>query len=179
MEQSPNRLLWLDLEMTGLDATRDRILEVAVVITDFNLESYAEYGSGVLQSKQVIEPLLQANPWFQQQSLNYQKAIRNTYLTGKKMAEIESSIIKLVDAHIGDEKIILAGNSIYKDREFVARYLPKLESRLHYRMLDVSAWKVYMQGKYGLAYKKQEQHRALADIHESIAELKLYAKKLS
>ena len=179
MEQHPRHLLWLDLEMTGLDAQRDRILEVAVVITDFDLNSYAEYNSGVKHPKEVIEPLLQANSWFQQQTSSYQQAIRDIYLTGKNQAEVEADILELIDNYIEDDRIILAGNSIYKDREFVASYFAKIEAKLHYRMLDVSAWKVYMQAKYDLVYKKQEQHRALADIHESIAELKLYTQKIS
>ena len=178
-EDYPDHVLWLDLEMTGLDASQDRILELAIVITDFNLEICAEYHSGVNQPEEVTEPLLKANPWFQDQAPAYQQDIRKLYLSGSNQAKVEEEVLGLVNKHIKKRPIILAGNSIHKDREFIRRWLPKLEAVLHYRMLDVSAWKVYMQGKHRLGYDKQEAHRALGDIYESIAELKFYLKELS
>ena len=79
-----------------------------------------------------------------------------------------------MEQHFGAEPAVLAGNSINNDRKFIARYWPKLDLKLHYRMLDVSAWKVFMQGAYGVNFEKREVHRAFDDIQASIAELQHY-----
>ncbi|MGH7249568.1 MAG: exonuclease domain-containing protein, partial [Minisyncoccia bacterium] len=86
----------------------------------------------------------------------------------------EQELIKLISEHFGDEPAVLAGNSIYNDRMFIKQWWPQLDLKLHYRMLDVSAWKIFMQGKYGVKYEKKEVHRAFDDIQASIAELEFY-----
>jgi oligoribonuclease len=80
--------------------------------------------------------------------------------------------------HFGDEPAVLAGNSIHQDRRFIRQWWPQVEALLHYRMLDVSSWKMVMCGKYDVQFQKQEQHRAAADIRESITELEFYLQWL-
>jgi oligoribonuclease len=83
-------------------------------------------------------------------------------------------LITLIEEQFGNEPAILAGNSIYNDRMFIKRWWPALDLKLHYRMLDVSAWKVFMQGKHDVQFEKKEIHRAFDDIQASIAELQFY-----
>ena len=90
---------------------------------------------------------------------------------------MEAELLKFVDQWFGKE-VILAGNSIHQDRKFIDREWPELAKRLHYRMLDVSAWKVYMEGARRKKFTKREEHRALDDIRGSIEELKYYTEML-
>ena len=92
---------------------------------------------------------------------------------GKKVAEVERELIKFLDDNFGKE-IYLAGNSIHQDRKFIEREMPELNKRLHYRMLDVSAWKIYFENALDKKYTKRDAHRALDDINGSIEELKWY-----
>ncbi len=87
---------------------------------------------------------------------------------------MERELIELVEQQFGGEWAVLAGNSIHNDRQFIKQWWPELDLKLHYRMLDVSAWKVFMTARYGLQYEKKEAHRAYDDIQESIAELQYY-----
>ena len=83
-------------------------------------------------------------------------------------------LAEFIKANFGDEPAVLAGNSIHNDRRFIKKWWPEVDGLLHYRMLDVSSWKLVLQGKYGVPFEKQETHRAAADIRESIAELQFY-----
>lgn len=171
------KLLWIDLEMTGLNPAKDLIIEVAAVVTDWDFNHLAVFESGVGQKREVIEKLLKANPWAVARPAETKVEIELS-VKSPASALVEAELVKLVDAHFAkDQPVLLAGNSIHADRGFIKNYWPNLEKRLHYRMLDVSAWKVVMQGKYGLEFKKTETHRALADIYESIDELKFYLKQ--
>lgn len=90
------------------------------------------------------------------------------------MKDVEQELITLVRQHFGDEKVILAGNSIGQDRLFINKYMPALASMLHYRMLDVTSWKVVFNNHFNLKFPKKQVHRALDDVQESIDELKFY-----
>jgi oligoribonuclease len=174
---TPRKLLWVDLEMTGLDPAKDRIVEVAAIITDWDFNELARYESGVGQDKGEITRLFEANSWAMAMPENV-KAL--TELSAKSPSERDGTLLDLVNKHFaGDEPALLAGNSIHQDRRFIKQWWPKLDQRLHYRMLDVSAWKVVMIGKYGVEFPKKETHRALDDIRESIDELKFYLQKFS
>ena len=171
----PTRLLWLDLETTGLDSAVDLIVEAAVVATDFRLRLVGGFDSAVSQPLELVETRLAANPWFDSQPDGYRQDIIDQTQSGQPLLAVEARIIELVDRHFpASEAVILAGNSIRLDRTFIDRYWPRLASRCHYRMLDVSAWKIYLQGRWGIDYQKRGQHRAAVDISESIAELKYY-----
>lgn len=172
----PTRLLWVDLEMTGLDATQDVILEVAAEVTDFELNTLASYEAIVAQPASIVVERMQKNTWWQGYPENRDEFVRKTSdsATAKPSFVIEQELLALVEQYFGSEPAVLAGNSIYNDRKFVARYWPKLDLKLHYRMLDVSAWKVFMQGAFKVDYKKADVHRAQEDIQASIAELQYY-----
>jgi oligoribonuclease len=172
----PTRLLWIDLEMTGLDQTQDVILEVAAEITDFEFNTLASYEAIVSQPSEIVADRMQKNAWWQGYPENRDEFIRKTSdaAVAKPGFQVESELVALVEQHFGTEPAVLAGNSIYNDRKFIARYWPKLDLKLHYRMLDVSAWKVFMQGAYGVSFEKKEVHRAFDDIQASIAELQQY-----
>lgn len=177
-EQIAKKLLWLDLEMTGLRNQIDLITEVAVIVTDFSLNPITEYSCGVYQPKMKLSRLLNENAWFKGQPQAYQDDIYKISANGQPLGSVEVDLIKIIDKFIEDESVILAGNSIATDRGFIETYLPKFAARLHYRMLDVSAYKIYFQSVKGLEFKKKETHRALDDIYESIAEFKFYLKQI-
>lgn len=170
---TPTKILWVDLEMTGLDPQKDVILEVAAEITDFNFVTLESYEARIRQPKDVVVKRMQKNTWWQDYTKNRDDFINNLE-HGKPIDEVEQQLIRLVEKHFGDEPAVLAGNSIYNDRMFIKTGMPALDIKLHYRMLDVSAWKIVMQGKYGVEFKKPEVHRAFEDIQGSIAELEYY-----
>lgn len=169
----PSKLLWLDLEMTGLDTENDVILEVAAEVTDFSLKTLGSYESLVQQDHDTVVARMQANVWWRDYPTNRDEFIQKLD-TGKPLAAAEQEMIALVQEHFGDEPAVLAGNSIYNDRLFIKKYMPNLDLKLHYRMLDVSAWKVVMQARFGVNYEKKEVHRAFDDVQASIAELQSY-----
>ncbi|HXE09991.1 MAG TPA: oligoribonuclease [Verrucomicrobiae bacterium] len=169
----PTKLLWMDLELTGLDPQKDVILEVAVEITDFNFKTLASYEALVKQPRQTVLERMQKNTWWADFPENRDEFVAKLD-TGKPSKQVEQELIELVKEHFGAEPAVLAGNSIHNDRKFIRQWWPGLDLKLHYRMLDVSAWKVFMQGKYGVQFEKKNLHRAFDDIQASIAELQHY-----
>lgn len=171
------KLLWIDLEMTGLEPEKDRILEVAAIATGWDLEPMP--GAELTAVVKVPEALMEARMVgeFWEQNSESRDALIQQNKTGKSVREVEEELLNFVDHWFGDE-VILAGNSIHQDRKFIDREWPELAKRLHYRMLDVSAWKVYMEGARHKKFVKHEAHRALDDIRGSIEELKYYREML-
>lgn len=174
----PTKLLWVDLEMTGLDAEKDVILEVAVEVTDFNFKTLESYEARITQPRDTVVSRMQANIWWRDYPENRDDFL-NKLDEGKPQSDVERELIALVEKHFGDEPAVLAGNSIHNDRNFLKYWMPGLDLKLHYRMLDVSAWKVLMQAKYGVKFEKKEVHRAFDDIQASIAELQNYLEFFS
>lgn len=169
------KLLWVDLEMTGLEPAKNRILEVAAITTDWNFKEYATLETVVHQPPEVLAGM---DEWCTAQhgASGLTERVQHSRV-GE--AEAERLLVELCEAQFPpDEKIVLAGNSIHQDRKFIARYWPQLDKKLHYRMLDVSAWKIVFEGKYRKKFVKPEQHRALEDIRGSIEELKYYLAKV-
>lgn len=175
--RKPTKLLWVDLEMTGLDPNQDVIIEVAAEITDFDFNTLATYETIVKQPKATVLKRMQANSWWQDFPENRDQFIANIE-SGKPLAVVEKEVVAMVVKHFGKVPAILAGNSIYNDRLFIKRWLPDLDLKLHYRMLDVSSFKILMHGKYDKLFKKPEVHRAFEDIQGSIAELQYYLEFL-
>jgi oligoribonuclease len=173
----PTKLLWVDLEMTGLDPAQDLILEVAAEITDFDFKTLASYESLVGQDRELVIERMQKNKWWQEYPEN-RDAFLEKLEHAKPSSQVEQELVALVEAQFGSESAVLAGNSIHNDRNFIKRWWPTLDLKLHYRMLDVSSLKVLMQGKYGVEYEKKEVHRAFDDIQASIAELQDYLHRL-
>jgi oligoribonuclease len=169
----PTKLLWVDLEMTGLDPLKDVILEVAAEVTDFNFKSLASYQTIVRQPKDVVVERMHENVWWADYPENRDQFVQNLAI-GKPSAEVEQDLLKLVELQFGSEPAVLAGNSIHNDRNFIKQWWPALDGKLHYRMLDVTAFKILFQGKLGSEYQKQDVHRAFDDIQASIAELQYY-----
>lgn len=174
MAQDCNNLIWIDLEMTGLFPDRDRIIEIAVVVTDGQLNVLAE--SPVLVVHQSDEVLSGMDKW---NTSTHGK----TGLTDKVRAstldeaEVESRMIAFIQQFVQAKKSPMCGNSICQDRRFMANYMPKLEDYFHYRNLDVSTLKELAKRWKPQVYdgfKKANKHEALADIYESIDELKYY-----
>lgn len=170
----PTKLLWVDLEMTGLDSSHDVILEVAALITDFDFNRLASYEAVIAQPEAVLTTM---NEWSQVQHTE-SGLITKIRQAGRPEADVQAELAQLITQQFAGEPAVLAGNSIHQDRKFIAQWWPQVEQLLHYRMLDVSAWKLVMESKYNLEFTKKETHRALGDIEESIAELQYYLKWL-
>lgn len=178
--EKPTKLLWLDLETTGLEPTSgDRILEVAALITDIGLNELASYHSLVAyEDIDEVHNILVQNPFWASRSDGLKKIIKEMP-SGKPIDQVEADLVALQNEHFEpDEPIYLAGNTIRLDRDFIDYFWPEFARRLHYRMLDVSSLKLWWTANGKLEYKKIEKHRALDDIRESIAELKFYSQDI-
>jgi len=172
-----DRLVWIDLEMTGLDPERDRILEAAVIITNGNLEILAEGPNLVVY--QPDEVLAGMDAWNQKHhgASGLIDRVRASTTTDE---QAEAMLLEFVKAHVPEREAPLAGNSVHQDRRFLARYWKAFDAYLHYRIVDVSSVKELVQRWNAEAYSsrpnKKGTHRALDDIRESIAELAHYRK---
>ena len=165
------KLLWIDLEMTGLDPVKDKILEVAAIATDMNFEEIARFEAVVKVDPELMKERMVGEFW--EKNAESRDALLKQNEAGKPVSEVEKELLDFVDKNFGKE-IYLAGNSIHQDRKFIEREMPELNKRLHYRMLDVSAWKIYFENALNKKFVKPEAHRALSDIEGSIEELKWY-----
>jgi oligoribonuclease len=165
------KLLWIDLEMTGLDPEKDRILELAAIATGWDLESLAEMTAVVKVPESLMKKRMVGEFW--EKNAESRDGLMAQNANGESTSGVEKELLEFMDQYFGKE-IILAGNSIHQDRKFIDREWPEVAKRLHYRMLDVSAWKVYFEGAKGKKFTKREAHRALDDIRGSIEELKWY-----
>lgn len=162
------KLLWVDLEMTGLDPDADRILEVAAIVTDFDFNELGRFESAVHQDVSVLNSM---NDWCKE--THNASGLVKRVMTAPSEQKVAADFAKFVKKHFS-EPAVLAGNSIHQDRRFIRKWWPEVDALLHYRMLDVSSYKIIMQGKYDKEFTKTETHRALDDIEESIAELRFY-----
>lgn len=169
----PTKFLWIDLEMTGLVAEQDVILEIAAEITGTDLDTLDSYESRVKSDREIVLKRIQENSWWKEYPENRDDFVKNLG-KAKYIETVEKELVAIVDHHFGKEPAILAGNSIHSDRAFIKQWMPELELRLHYRMLDVTSWKVIMQSMHGVEFEKPEVHRAYEDIQASIAELQFY-----
>jgi oligoribonuclease len=174
MPQDANALIWIDLEMTGLDTINDRIIEVATIVTDSELNIVAE--GPVLAVHQSDEVLAGMDDW---NTNTHTKTglVERVRSSALDEAEVERQTIAFLAEHVGKNKSPMCGNSICQDRRFLARYMPDLEAYFHYRNLDVSSLKeLAKRWKPEIlpGFTKRNTHRALDDIRESVDELKYY-----
>ena len=169
-----NNLIWIDLEMTGLDPVKDRIIEVATIVTDAELNIVAE--GPVLAVHQPDEIMASMDEW-------NTRTHAKTGLTERVKAstiieaEAERQTIEFLAQHVAKNKSPMCGNSICQDRRFLARCMPQLEDWFHYRNLDVSSVKelaVRWKPAIMAGFQKKNTHKAIDDIRESIEELKYY-----
>ncbi|MFL3656612.1 MAG: oligoribonuclease [Opitutales bacterium] len=167
---SKRRFCWIDLEMSGLDPDADRILEAGIIVTDKFLEPVFEWETAVTQPSQVLENM---NDWCKHH--HAKSGLIDRIPKGISEDELDERLAEIILTYFKKKNpVVICGNSISQDRKFIDQYLPKFSERLHYRMLDVSSFKIVYREMLGRDFTKQNTHRALEDIKESIAELKYY-----
>jgi oligoribonuclease len=176
-KQNPNHLAWLDLEMTGLDAQRDVILQAALIVTDADLTPLEEYSSDVWQPESELARMTPFVRAMHEKTGLLERVRRCTV----ELRRVEQSLMEIVSGWC-PYGAVLCGNSIWQDRKFIDRYMPALAGYLTYRLLDVSAVKVLAKTWYGptAVFQKTDigEHDALTDVRNSIAELAHYKKTL-
>jgi oligoribonuclease len=174
LPKSDQNLIWIDCEMTGLEPETDRLLEIAVIVTGPNLEPRVEGPVLVIhQSDALLDGMDAWNKGTHGRSGLIDKVKASTVTE----EEAEQQIIDFLKAYVPKGVSPMCGNSIGQDRRFLVKYMPKLEAFCHYRNLDVSTLKELAKRwrpEVAAAFKKQQKHTALADVHESIEELAHY-----
>lgn len=178
--EKTEKLLWLDMEMTGLDVNKEVIIEVACIVTDFNFKELETFETVVKQPQKYLDAM---DAWNTEH--HGKSGLTAKVPSGMEPDTVEFRLNQIIDRHFPDwakdkrYRPMLAGNSIAQDRLFIDKYFLKLSERLHYRVLDVSSWKIIFNNKFDYHYKKQNAHRALDDIRESIGELRYYMEKIT
>jgi oligoribonuclease len=179
-EPRNDRLVWIDLEMTGLDPSHDEIVEIAAIVTDAELN---ELDAGI--SLVVCPPDLSILEGMEDVvvRMHTESGLLEEIPAGVALADAGAHVLAYVQGHVAEpRRAPLAGSSVYVDRGFLARYLPELDEYMHYRLIDVSTIKELARRWYPRSYfnapAKTGGHRALADIRESIAELRYYRDTL-
>jgi oligoribonuclease len=178
MAQATDNLIWIDLEMTGLDTARDQIIELATVITDAHLNTIAE--GPVFAIRQTRELLAQMDAWNTKQHTR-SGLLARVLESHVDEREAEAATLTFVRQHVAANVSPMCGNSICQDRRFLARAMPTLEAYFHYRNLDVSTLKELARRwapNIAKGFSKDSLHRALDDIHDSIAELRYYRERM-
>ncbi|WP_305074962.1 oligoribonuclease [Propionivibrio sp.] len=177
MAQSENHLVWLDMEMTGLDPERDRIIEMAMIVTDGNLVTVAESPVwAVHQSDEVLDAM---DDW-NKNTHGKSGLIERVRASTLDEAAVEAAALAFMQEYVAKRISPMCGNSIGQDRRFMVRYMPVLEDWFHYRNIDVSTLKELCRRwapEVAKGFEKESAHTALADIRESIEELKYYREK--
>ena len=177
MAADPNNLIWIDMEMTGLQPDADRVIEIAMLVTDPQLNVLA---TGPLLVVHQPDEVLDAMDTWNKSTHAKTGLIERVRASSLTEADAERQALEFVCAHVPANVSPMCGNSICQDRRFLARWMPRLEAHFHYRNLDVSTlkelvrrWKPELK-----AFSKEGKHEALADILESIEELKFYRKSV-
>jgi oligoribonuclease len=178
MAQDASCLIWIDMEMTGLSPETDRIIEVALVVTDQTLNVVAQ---GPVRAVHQSAAVLDAMDSWNQSTHSRSGLIDRVKASTLSEADVEGDMLAFLAQYVPAGASPMCGNSVCQDRRFLARYMPRLEAHFHYRNLDVSTlkelarrWKPQLMS----GITKQGKHEALADIYESIEELKYYREHL-
>ena len=175
-KQKKTNLVWVDLEMTGLDPKKCTILEIGVIITDSELNVIAEGPFIAIHQSEKILKGMEAWSKHHHKKSGLTGSCRASKISLKKA---EQQVLDFVKTHCSLRTAPLCGNTIWQDRRFLVKYMPKLESYLHYRVIDVSSIKELFERWYGykMPREKNQTHRVAEDIRESIEELKYYREK--
>ena len=168
-----DRLFWIDLEMTGLDVEKEVVIEAAAIVTDMAFGELDTYETVVRQPQGYLDAM---DAWNTEH--HGASGLTAKVPTGREPSLVEDDLMALVAKHFTAPAVI-AGNSIAQDRLFINRGFPRFASKLHYRMLDVTAWKVMMEARFGIRFEKKKAHRALDDIRESLDEMRFYLRHVS
>lgn len=174
---NPTHLIWIDLEMSGLDPDKERILEIALVVTDLDLNEIAHIGSMVIrQDSGLLDAMDEWNSKQHRKTGLYQEVLKSQ--TDEKQAEL--AVLEFLNTHSAPGQSPMCGSSVHQDRRFLRRYMPSLHEFFHYRNLDVSTvralakyWRPELPEQY---IAPPTEHRALSDIRESVAELDYYRR---
>ncbi|MCH2558638.1 MAG: oligoribonuclease [Alcanivorax sp.] len=178
MTQAKDNLIWIDLEMTGLDPSHDRIIEIATIVTDAHLNVLAE---GPVMAVRQSDALLDGMDEWNTRHHNNSGLVERVRRSDVDDAEAERRTLAFLEQYLAPGASPMCGNSICQDRRFLANYMPRLEAFFHYRNLDVSTLKeLARRWKPGIldGFRKANKHLALDDIRESIAELAYYREHL-
>ena len=173
-----NNLIWIDLEMTGLDTMEDEIIEIATIVTDSNLNELAV--GPVISIHQTEARMAQMDEWNQNQH-GKSGLTKRVLASNHTCAMAEQETIEFLQKYVPAGSSPMCGNSICQDRRFMARQMPLLEEYFHYRNLDVSSIKELAKRWYpniAAGFEKESEHLALSDIRDSISELQYYREKL-
>ncbi len=176
-KQKSEQLVWLDLEMTGLDPRRCTILEIGAVITDNELEVLEEGPAIAIRHSDKVLSGMESWSRYHHRKSGLTEACRESRIRLKKAEDL---VLAFVQKHCKKNSALLCGNTIWQDRRFLTKYMPRLEAYVHYRMIDVSSVKELVSRWYPADHKmpreKKQTHRVMEDIYESIGELKHYRK---
>ena len=174
--RTSERIVWIDCEMTGLDLTKDALVEVACIVTEADLTELDEGFQIVIRPDDlsILDNMVEVVT-----KMHTESGLITEIPTGVTLAEAEEQLLTYIKSHIPEpRKSPLAGSSVYVDRGFLIRDMPKVDAHLHYRLLDVSSVKEIVRRWYPRVYfgtpAKVGNHRALSDIKESIEELRFY-----
>ena len=176
MDADPNNLIWIDMEMTGLQPDSDRIIEIAMLVTDSQLNVLAEGPALVVHQPDAV---LEAMDSWNKSTHKKTGLIDRVRASAMSEADAERAALAFLGEHVPANNSPMCGNSICQDRRFLARWMPRLEAHFHYRNLDVSTLKELVRRwkpELMKGFSKEGKHEALADILESIEELKFYRK---
>jgi len=171
------QLLWFDMEMTGLDADQDRPLEVACLVTGADFEILGKDHWVVGQTDEVLNGM---NEWCQKHH-GASGLSNDVRAHGVPESQVDEALCEWVGAYWSkpSKPIVLAGNSIHQDRLFVNKYFPQFAKKLHYRMLDVSSYKIFFESHLKKRFEKNSKHRAFNDVLDSLQEFLFYMKSMS
>ncbi len=169
-----DKIFWIDLEMTGLDSEKEVIIEVAAIITDLDFKEFDKYHAVVKQPQSFLDNMDKWNT-----KTHTETGLVKKVPMGKPPSQVEDDLMALAHKYFKKKEVIIAGNSIHQDRLFIKKHLSRFNELLNYRMLDITSWKLILKHKFGQEFKKQNTHKALDDIRESIKEFQFYLQNIN
>ena len=162
-------LFWIDMEMTGINVKKNKIIEIAVIITDIELNILDQLNEVIKTEQSYINQMDEWNT-----NTHTKSGLIKEIPFGKNLYEVENKLLTLIERHFPQNSIMLTGNTLVLDRLFITEYMPRLNEKLHYRVVDVSSMRAIFQSRYKVHAPRNKNHRAFDDVKAGIEELKLY-----